>query len=43
MQDNKTLLNETIELIRSIKVDEEYEDEMTMIYNNVLYVLNNLK
>lgn len=43
MSKNKTLLNETIELIRSIKVDEQYEDELTMIYNNVLYVLENLE
>lgn len=43
MSENKTLLNETIELIRKIKVDEQYEDELTMIYNNVLCVLENLE
>lgn len=43
MSENKTLLNETIELIRKIKVNEQYEDELTMIYNNVLCVLENLE
>ena len=34
-----TVLNETLDLIRKITVDESQDDEMTMIYNNVLRLI----
>ena len=43
MEKNYNLLKNTLNLIKSIEVEEEslIEEQLTQIYNNILYILEN--
>lgn len=43
MEKNYDLLKNTLNLIKNIKVEEDscIEEQLTQIYNNILYILEN--